>query len=187
VAPVWEQAAVLAEHLAGGNQRVAYEGSKLATKLKAMGVEMATMGVTTPQRPDDEFVQYSQPHRGAYRSMIIREGRLVGATLLGDVSKAAVLLQAFDRGTVLPEDRLALFVDGAAPARASAVDLAGTARVCHCYGVTKAAIQACVAAGSRTMDEIMATTHAGTGCGSCRGLLNEIIAQAAEQTQSEAR
>jgi nitrite reductase (NADH) large subunit len=186
VAPVWEQATVLAEHLAGPNQGTAYQGSKIATKLKARGVEMAAMGLTTPQHPDDEFVQCSQPQRGVYKSMVIREGKLVGATLLGDVSRAAVLLQAFDRGTVLPEERLALLVDGAAPSRASVSDLPGNARVCNCYGVTKASIEACVAAGPRTVGQVMANTRAGTGCGSCRGLITEIVAQAAEGAQIEA-
>jgi nitrite reductase (NADH) large subunit len=186
VAPVWEQAAVLAEHLTGRNQRAAYQGSKIATKLKANGVEMAVMGLSAPERPDDEFVQSVQPQRGVYRSLVIREGKLVGATLLGDINRAAFLLQAFDHGTVLPEERLALLVDDAAPARDSVSQLAGTARVCHCNGVTMASIQACIATGARTLDQVMAGTRAGTGCGSCRGLLREIIAQAADEAPIEA-
>ncbi len=56
VAPLWEQAKVLADHITGKNPRAAYHGSKVATKLKVMGVEVASMGIVEPQTPEDEVV-----------------------------------------------------------------------------------------------------------------------------------
>jgi len=97
VAPLWEQAVVLADHITGADPHAAYHGSRLATKLKVAGVDVAAMGLKEPERPDDEFVQFSEPQRGVYQTVIIRNGILVGATLLGDVSKVASLTQAFDR------------------------------------------------------------------------------------------
>ena len=88
VAPLWEQAKVLADHLTGRNPHAAYHGSKLATKLKVMGVELATMGLVAPEHPDDEVVRFSEPRRGVYKSVIVRNGRLVGATLLGDIARS---------------------------------------------------------------------------------------------------
>ena len=64
VAPLWEQAKVLADHITGRNPDAAYHGSKLATKLKVMGVELASMGITEPAEERDEVVQFSEPKRG---------------------------------------------------------------------------------------------------------------------------
>src|SRR6185312_418603 len=57
VAPLWEQAKVLADHITGRNPNAAYHGSKVATKLKVMGVEVASMGIVEAQTPEDEVVQ----------------------------------------------------------------------------------------------------------------------------------
>ena len=103
VAPLWEQAKVLADHITGRNSRAAYHGSKVATKLKVMGVEVASMGLAEPEYPEDEVIQFSDAKRGTYKKLIVREGRLVGGILLGDISKAAYLMQSFDRNTPLPE------------------------------------------------------------------------------------
>lgn len=67
VAPLWEQAAVLADHLTGANTVAAYHGSRTATKLKVAGVDVASMGLKGPELPDDEFVQFSEPRRGCTR------------------------------------------------------------------------------------------------------------------------
>ena len=74
VAPLWEQAKVLADHITGKNPHAAYQGSKVATKLKVMGVEVASMGIVEPEYPEDEVVQFSEPKRGTYKKLIIREG-----------------------------------------------------------------------------------------------------------------
>jgi nitrite reductase (NADH) large subunit len=181
VAPLWEQAVVLAEHITGTNPRAAYRGSKLATKLKVSGIDLATMGLVKPERPDDEFIQYAEPRRRVYMSVIVRDHKLVGATLLGDVSKVSFLMQAFDRGMVLPEERRALLFDlGAPTAAVSVAELADDAQVCNCNGVTKGAIRACVQGGARTMRAVTAATRAGSGCGSCKGQVQEILEWAAD-------
>lgn len=79
VGPLWEQAVVLADHITGANPAAAYHGSRLATKLKVAGVDVAAMGLKEPERPDDEFIQFSEPSRGIYQTVIIREGILIGA------------------------------------------------------------------------------------------------------------
>ena len=62
-----------------------------------MGVELASMGLTNPADDRDETVQFSEPRRGTYKKLIVRDGRLVGGILMGEISKAAYLMQAFDR------------------------------------------------------------------------------------------
>jgi nitrite reductase (NADH) large subunit len=176
VAPLWDQAKVLADHITGKNPAAGYHGSKLATKLKVMGVELASMGITEPEGEDDEVVQFSEPKKGRYKKLIIRKGRLAGAIIMGDLSKVAYLTQAFDKNTPLPEDRLSLLFDIGAPAKKITFDeMADSAQVCNCNGVTKGAIGACVARGKRTAKSVMVATRAGMGCGSCKSQVGELV------------
>jgi nitrite reductase (NADH) large subunit len=176
VAPLWEQAKVLADHITGANPNAAYHGSKVATKLKVMGVEMAAMGITEPVEERDEIVQFTEPKKGTYKKLIIRDGRLVGGILLGDISKAAYLMQAFDRNTPLPEERLTLLFDIGAPSKKLTMEeMPADMQVCNCNGVSKGALMACVKAGKRSPKAVMEATRAGLGCGSCKGMVTEIV------------
>jgi nitrite reductase (NADH) large subunit len=176
VAPLWEQAKVFADHITGRNTQAAYHGSKLATKLKVMGVELASMGITEAKEERDETIQFTEPKRGTYKKLIVRDGRLVGGILMGDISKAAYLMQAFDKDSPLPEERLSLLFDLGTPSQKVTLDeMPADAQVCNCNGVNKAAIGACVEAGMRTATAVMNATRAGKGCGSCKGLVNELV------------
>jgi nitrite reductase (NADH) large subunit len=176
VAPLWDQAAVLADHLTGTDHRAVYQGSRMATKLKVAGVDVAAMGLKEPEHEDDEFVQFSEPKHGIYKTIIVRDGKLVGATLVGDVSKVAFLMQAFDRGLPLPEERISLMFDiGTPEADVGAAELADDAQVCNCNGVSKSALVACVNGGEKTVAGVMAKTRAGKGCGSCKDLVAQIV------------
>jgi nitrite reductase (NADH) large subunit len=182
VAPLWEQTIVLAEHLTGTNPRAAYHGSRTATKLKVAGVDVAAMGVKSPERDDDEFVQYSEPKHGVYKTVVVRDDKLIGATLVGDVSKVAFLMQAFDRGLPLPPERISLMFDIGTPDIATgAAELADDAQVCNCNGVSKAAIVRCVKDGQTSLSGVMSATRAGKGCGSCKGLVAQVVEWAASQ------
>jgi NAD(P)H-dependent nitrite reductase large subunit len=180
VAPLWDQARVLADHITGTDPTSAYHGSRIATKLKVGGVDVASMGIIRPEREDDEFIVFSEPKRGVYKSIIIRDDRLVGATLLGDVSKTAFLMQAFDRGLPLPEERVRLMFDlGGPPASVGVEELADDAQVCNCSGVSKGALVQSVRDGAVTVPAVMNQTRAGKGCGSCTTLVEQIVEWAA--------
>jgi nitrite reductase (NADH) large subunit len=141
-----------------------------------MGIEMASLGVTEPEDERDEIVQFTEPKKGTYKKLIIRDGRLTGGILLGDISKAAYLTQAFDRGTPLPEERLTLLFDIGAPAKqASFEELAADAQVCNCNGISKGAIVSCVQSGKRSAKAVMDATRAGTGCGSCKSMVSKLV------------
>ena len=176
VAPLWEQAKVLADHITHKDRTSSYHGSKLATKLKVMGVELASMGITEPSEPEDEVVQFSEPTKGRYKKLIIRNGRLVGAIMMGDLDKVGFLMQAFDRNTALPDERLSLLFDLGGPSKKVTYDeMPADAQVCNCNGVSKAMIGASVAAGQRTLKSVMLATRAGAGCGACKGLVSELV------------
>ena len=176
VAPLWEQCKVFAEQITKHNRDAAYHGSKLATKLKVMGVELASMGITEPKEERDEVVQFTEAKRGIYKKLIVRDGRLVGGILMGDISKAAFLMQSFEKDSPLPDERLGLLFDLGTPSQKVTLDeMPVNTQICNCNGVTKGAIGACVASGKRSGKAVMAATRAGMGCGSCKALVNEVV------------
>jgi assimilatory nitrate reductase electron transfer subunit len=178
VAPAWEQAAVLAEVLTGGSAR--YTGSRLVTRLKAMGLEVAAMGETAPEPEDSgdglEVLTFCDPVRHVYKKVVVRHGVVTGAVLLGDLSTAGTLTQAFDRGTTLPSDRLhLLFAGNLSAASTDAADLDDDAVVCTCNQVTAGEIRACGAAGHRSVGAVACATRATTGCGSCTSTVQRLV------------
>lgn len=183
VAPAWEQAAVLADVLTGGPAR--YEGSRLVTRLKAMDLEVASMGETRPLPEDSgdglEVVVYTDPSRHVYKKLVVRDDVLVGAILLGDTATAGKVTQAFDRATPLPEDRLGLLF---APRKVAAAPeaLSDDAVVCTCNAVTAGKLRH---SGCRTVAEVALKTRATTGCGGCASVVQEVLAacpQSVERT-----
>jgi nitrite reductase (NADH) large subunit len=177
VAPLWDQAKVFADHVTGRDPDAAYHGSKLATKLKVMGVELASMGIIEPAEERDEIIQYTEAKRGTYKKLIVRDGRLVGGILMGDISKAAYLMQCFDRDAPLPDERPSLLFDlGGATRKLAAAEIPRDMQVCNCNGVSKGAIEAVFADGKHEAAAIMKATRAGGGCGSCKELVREIVA-----------
>jgi nitrite reductase (NADH) large subunit len=186
VAPVWEQARVLADVLTGTDPEAEYHGSRTATKLKVAGVDVATMGLNRPERDTDEFLVISEPRRGVHLSVVVRDDKLVGATLLGDTRKVAFLTQAFDRGTPLPQERIKLLVDLSDGAEEVGVaELPGDSQVCNCNGVSKADICGAVAGGCSSVGAVMDETRAGKGCGSCKSLVKQIVEWAADGAVTE--
>jgi len=180
VAPLWEQAVVLAYQITGTDTSAAYFGSRTATKLKVAGVDVASMGVQGPERDTDEHIVFSEPRRGVYKSLVNRDEKLIGATMLGDTSKVAFLMQAFDRGLPLPAERLEMMFNLGTPAAdVGAAELADDAQVCNCNGVSKGALVACVTGGVTSVTGVMDKTRAGKGCGSCKSLVAQIVEWAA--------
>ena len=180
VAPAWEQARVLADVLTG--RTATYGGTRTVTRLKAAGVELAAMGETHLGESDEtELVTFVDASRGTYQKLVLREGRIVGAILLGDTRSAGTVTQLFDRGTAAPHDRATLLLASARSAEAETpTHIPDRASVCQCNGVTKAAIRQAWQSGARTVADVAATTHATTGCGTCRevvcGLLDWLAA-----------
>ncbi|SHH34988.1 nitrite reductase large subunit NirB [Geodermatophilus nigrescens] len=186
VAPAWEHARVLADVLTGTDPTAEYHGSRTATKLKVAGVDVATMGVSAPERDSDEFLVISEPRRGVHLSVVIRDDRLVGATLLGDTRKVAHLTQVFDRGTALPEERIRLLVDlSDGKEEVGVAEMPADSQVCNCNGVTKGAICGAVADGCGSVGAVMDRTRAGKGCGSCKALVKQVVEWAADGEVTE--
>ena len=184
VAPAWEQATVAAEVICG--RGATYAGSRLVTRLKASGVDLAAMG--DPHAADDsaEVVVFTDPARRTYQKVVIRDRRLVAAILLGDNPAVGTLTQVFDRESVVPADpRSLLFGRGGASGDGGGAGAGASAdsTLCRCNGVTAGAIVRAWIGGARTSAEVAATTRASTGCGGCRDTIEGFVgALTAEST-----
>lgn len=176
VPPIWEQCEVLADILTGANPQARYRGSKLYTRLKVAGVEVASMGAIDAANDSDEVIQVIEDRRGIYRKLVVRDGRLVGAVVVGEADSAPALARWFDRGDVLPPNRLDVFCSPDVSVAAADPE------VCNCHHVTQSTIVEAIADGCTTLPQLSAATKAGTGCGSCRGDLARLILKTSPRT-----
>jgi nitrite reductase (NADH) large subunit len=115
VTPCREQAKILATRLSGADPRAAYVGSNTSTTLKVMGVDLTVLGNKEPADEKDGAVTYSDPQRGIYKKVILREDRVAGAILLGDTGIANTLLRAFHKREVISQSPQELLFPVAAP------------------------------------------------------------------------
>jgi nitrite reductase (NADH) large subunit len=173
VAPVWEQAAVLADVLSATQPQARYRGSKIYTRLKVAGVDVASMGSLEPELESDHVVQIIEERRHAYRKVIVRDGRLLGAMLVGNTAAAAGLVQLYDRDDPVPADPLELLCQSTACAATP-----GDRVICNCHKVTEQTLRQAIAEGADSVQALGAATRAGTGCGSCRTELGQLLATA---------
>jgi nitrite reductase (NADH) large subunit len=175
VAPAWEQADVLADRLTGRRASVTYSGSRLATKLKVAGIDVAVMG-DRDAREGDEIVSYAEPSRGIYSKLIVRDDRVAGAILIGAPAAVPAIVQRFLDGSAIPEQRSDLLFppSGDGPAR-SVEQIPDSARICDCNAVLKGQIVDVILGGARSLRAVCERTRAGTGCGSCKPEVQRIL------------
>ena len=169
VAPCWDHAAVLADRLAGTDPEARYRPAPSFARLKVAGVEVTSMGLIDAGE-GDEVLQTIEERRGVYRKVIVRDGRLAGAVLVGDADGGASLIRVFERADPLPPNRIDLLctADAFTPSP-------GGSDLCHCNRVPETTVAAAIAAGSGTVEEIRRATRAGTGCGSCVGHIQRLL------------
>ena len=166
VPPAWEQAGVLARILDG--QDATYDGNRAVARLRATGLDVAVLG--DPLGAEGDVVEVSNPVVGSHRRLVVRDGVLVAATLVGDLSRIGLITQYFDRRTVLGSaEPGALLMPDRPP---SPHVLAADAEVCACAGVSAGAIRAC-----SSLAEVRQQTRATTGCGGCSDTVTQLLAQ----------
>ena len=175
VAPLWEQSQVLADVLTGTSPHSLYLGSKLATKLKVMGVELLSMGRVGDIQPGDEVVQYAEAASGIYKKLIVRDGQLVAGCLLGDTANGGTLVDLFNRGAELPAQRAHLLFPSTESGEGDVKNIPNEALVCSCHQVPKGKILNAIGSGRCSLSTIAACTKAGTGCGGCKPLVQNLI------------
>jgi len=167
VSPGWEQARILAARLVG--EDVAYSGSRTVARLRAAGLEVAIMG--EPEKALGQVVEMVNPVRGSYRKLVVRDGVIQAAVLLGDLSRIGLLTQLYDRQTVLGAAEPGELLLGDRPVGESSVALPDDAEVCACAGVSAGRIRACSG-----FADVVAATRATTGCGGCADTVRTLLA-----------
>jgi len=178
VAPIWEQTKTLALRLTGKNPDALYTGSKLATKLKVMGVELASMGRISDVKPTDEVVTFAEPAREVYWKAIVRDGKVSACCMLGDLGPADDLVDFFMTEKPAPSRRLELFFSAGSQVHGheiSLADLPDAKQICDCNGVCKGTIVKAIQAGKTSVPMVGKATRAGTGCGSCKKMIAGLI------------
>ena len=167
VAPIHDQARVAAQTLTGTD--AFYLGSVPSAKLKVAGIDLVCAG----EAVGDYQAVVTDAATGVYRKLSVRDGRVVGTVLLGDTRGAESLVAAVRAGDLV-DDPLQALADASL---AGPTDLPDSAQICDCNGICKGAlIEAVTVGGCATPREVMAVTRAGTGCGSCRPAVKEIVA-----------
>ncbi|QCX28802.1 FAD-dependent oxidoreductase [Nocardioides jishulii] len=170
VSPAWEQAALLAEILAG--EARAYRGSRSVARLRATDLDVAVLGEPEEAVADErtEVVEISNPLAGSYRKLVVRHGVIVAATLVGDLSHVGLITQHYDRGTRLgPDEPGALLLP---PRPTAPTQLHDSTEICSCAGVSAGEIRAC-----SSLEQVVESTRATTGCGGCKEAVCQLLEQ----------
>ncbi|URI06938.1 nitrite reductase large subunit NirB [Aquincola tertiaricarbonis] len=179
VAPGYEMARVAAQHIAGSAE-AAFRGADMSTKLKLMGVDVASIGDAHGKTPGSRQCQYVDERRQVYKKIVISEdgSRLLGAVLVGDAAEYGTLLQMALNGIKLPAEPEFLILptsDGKARPGLGVDALPETAQICSCNNVSKGRLCAAVAEGATTIGQIKACTQAGATCGGCVPLVTQVM------------
>ena len=180
VAPLFEQAKVAANHLAQfGIGR--YTGSLTSTKLKVTGIDLFSAGEFMGGEGTEEIVM-SDPFGGVYKKLVIKDDKLVGACLYGDTVDGSYYFKLLRDGRSVSDIRDRLMFgesnigDVGHEGHNNAANMPDTAEVCGCNGVTKGTIcKAIKEKGLFTLDEVRKQTKASASCGSCTGLVEQIL------------
>ena len=180
VAPLFEQAKVAANHLAQwGIGR--YQGSLTSTKLKVTGIDLFSAGNFQGGEGTEEIVM-SDPFGGVYKKLVLKDDKLIGACLYGDTSDGSWYFKLLRDGRSIADIREKLMFgesnigDTGHEGHSKAATMPDEAEVCGCNGVTKGTIcKAIREKGLFTLDEVKKHTKASASCGSCTGLVEQIL------------
>ncbi|MCX5396883.1 nitrite reductase large subunit NirB [Streptomyces sp. NBC_00102] len=174
VAPGYEMAVTTAGVIAG--QEASFTGADLSTKLKLLGVDVASFGDAHGTAEGCLDVVYADSRSGVYKKLVIgADGTLLGGVLVGDADQYGMLRPM--TGTVLPvsPEQLVLPAGAGTPVALGPSSLPDEAVICSCHNVTKGAI-----CEHTTMPEVKKCTKAGTGCGSCVKVIGQLLPQSAD-------
>ena len=177
VAPGYAMARTVVANLAG--KIASFTGADMSTKLKLMGVDVASIGDAHAKTQGALVYTYQNGEHDIYKRLVVSTDKkqLLGAVLVGDASAYSTLLQYCLTGIELPEHPDSLIL----PSRSNeSVGLGPdalpmSAQICSCYDVTKDVICQAIGAGFRTLSNLSSETNAATGCGGCATLLKSVL------------
>ena len=187
VAPLFEQGKVCATHL-GQFGIGRYQGSQTSTKLKVTGIDLFSAGNFVgkasgkPEDSDCEEIVMSDPFGGVYKKLVIKDDKLIGACLYGDTVDGSWYFKLLRDGRKISDIRDKLMFgesnigDAGHEGHSKAAGMLDADEVCGCNGVNKGAIcKAIKEKGLFTLDEVRKHTKASASCGSCTGLVEQLL------------
>ncbi|VAW83271.1 Nitrite reductase [NAD(P)H] large subunit [hydrothermal vent metagenome] len=180
VAPLFDMGKVCANHLANlGYAR--YQGSATSTKLKVTGIELFSVGNFNGDDSTEEIIVQDKS-RGVYKKVVIKDDKIEGAVLYGDTIDGSWYFQMMKDGTDISEIRNQLMLgqhhlgDAGHGGQNAAAAMSDDMEVCGCNGISKGEItKAIVDKGLFTLDDVKTHTKASNSCGSCTGLVEQIL------------
>lgn len=178
VAPGYQMAKVAAAHIKG--ESIAFTGADMSTKLKLLGIDVASIGEVHGQTPGAQSYTYHDEIEQVYKRLIVSEdgSKIVGAVLVGDAQAYGTLLQLLLNDMTLPENPAVLILPSTGEEQASGLGveaLPDTAAICSCFDVSKGDIKSAVIAGCCSMGDLKTQTKASTGCGGCSALTKQVL------------
>lgn len=177
VAPGYHMARTVVDQLAGGD--MSFTGADMSTKLKLMGVDVASIGDAHAQSQGALVYTYQNGSDEVYKRIVVSQDKkqLLGAVLVGDASGYSTLLQYCLNGIELPDepDRLILPARSGESVGLGPDALPMSAQICSCYDVTKGDVCQAIESGCNTLPALKAETSASTGCGGCAALLKSVM------------
>ncbi|MBN0987620.1 nitrite reductase large subunit NirB [Amphritea pacifica] len=178
VAPGNQMAKVAVSHLTGGSD--SFTGADMSTKLKLMGVDVASIGDAHGQTPGARVYSFVDERAEVYKKLVVSEdGKiLLGAILVGDAEQYGTLLQYMLNGIHLPEYPDTLILPNRGDDKQTGLGVAAlpeTAQICSCHDVSKADVRMALDGGCCTLADVKGTTKAATGCGGCSALLTDLV------------
>jgi len=183
VAPLYEMARTLAARLAG-DETAAYQGSVTSTKLKVTGIDLFSAG-DFAEGPDRDEIVLRDATQGVYKRLVLQDSKIIGVVLYGDTRDGAWFFQMMKDGTDIAELRETLIFGqgyaGGAPLdpTAAVAALPDDGEICGCNGICKGDILNAISAkGLTTVDGVRAVTKASSSCGSCTGLVEQLLSLA---------
>ena len=179
VAPLYDQAKVAAKTLIG--EQDAFVQKELSTKLKVTGCDLFSAGDFADGDGREDIV-FRDPARGVYRRLIIEDNAVIGAVMYGDTADSNWFFGLIKDKTDISEMRDTLIFgpayQGGTPLDplAAVAALPPEAEICGCNGICKGQIEEAIAAGATDLGAIKATTKASASCGTCTGLVEQVLA-----------
>jgi len=178
VAPGYQMAQVVADQLAAKEN--SFTGADMSTKLKLMGVDVASIGDAHATTDKAKVYTYVNGADDVYKKIVVSEDNkhLLGAVLIGDTVDYGNLLQLKLNDITLPEYPDSLILpqrDGSGATGLGVEALPDTAQICSCFDVSKGALCQAVSDGATTMSALKEVTSATTGCGGCTALVGQVL------------
>jgi nitrite reductase (NADH) large subunit len=179
VAPGYDMARIAAKHLMGEHE-AEFTGADMSTKLKLMGVDVASIGDPHGKVEGSRSYQFTDERKQIYKKIVVSDcGKyLLGGVMVGDASEYGTLLQMMLNKIELPESPEFLILpqsDGKAKPGLGVDALPASAQICSCNAVSKGALCDAVGNGATTIGELKSCTGAGTACGGCVPLVTQIM------------